>query len=92
MRGQDVLDAEQRVVGDIEAEHLPLEGQQGRLVPLDLGDRREHDELDALTVIAAETEVAEEGVLTDRLLPLLIDEGIDVGLVDAHQPSALVPE
>ena len=32
--GQQVLEAHQRVVGDVEAEHLPLVAEQGHLVPL----------------------------------------------------------
>ena len=32
--GDDVLDAEQRMVADVEPEHLPLVGEQQLLVPL----------------------------------------------------------
>ena len=34
VRLQEVLDAEERVVGDVEPEHLPLERQERGLVPL----------------------------------------------------------
>ena len=36
--GQDVLDPEQRMVRDVEAQHLAFEGQQDGLVPFVLGD------------------------------------------------------
>ena len=83
-----MLNAEQRVVADIEAEHVALERQLLALFPLLLGDRRQHSELHR----ALSVEAAEERVLALRLLTLLIDEGVDVHLVHAHQPTAAVPE
>src|SRR5689334_24855832 len=34
VRGEHVLDTEQRMVGDVEAEHLAFVGKQDRLLPL----------------------------------------------------------
>ena len=78
---RDVLDAEERVVGDVEAEHLPLERQQGGLVPLRGRHRWEarewveaHAAGAAVGSVVAEAEGGEEAVLADGLLLLDVDE------------------
>src|SRR5665647_2883084 len=86
--GKDVLDPEQRVIRDVEAEHLSLEGQQRRLVPLDRRDRRHGQQRrhgptgsavsgtvaagSTLDVVVTETEACEQRVLADGLLLLLV--------------------
>jgi hypothetical protein len=85
--GQDVLDAEQRVVGDVEAEHLALEGEQRLLVPLDGGHGGQAD----MSVSAAPgvvAEGAEEAVLPDRLLLLDRDEASTYSSWTRSSPAA----
>ena len=50
--GEDVLEAEQRVVGDVEAEHLALELEQDLLVPLAVGHPHREDVVDAAGLLA----------------------------------------
>ena len=79
--GEHVLEAHQRMVGDVEPEHLPLVPEQGHLVPLlDLGHRDRHPEAGVLVV-----EAAEQGVLADRLVALGLDVLVDGLLVDRDQ-------
>ena len=87
-RRQDVLEAHQRVVGDVEAEHLALVAEQGLLVPVvDVRDRDRHAEAAGVVV-----EAAEQRVLPDRLVALDVGVLVDGGLVDRDQGAAAVPE
>ncbi len=84
--GEHVLEPEQRVVGDVEAEHVALVAEQRHLVPLvDLGDGDGDAEAAALVV-----EAAEQGVLADRLVALDVDVLVDRRLVDRDQRPPLV--
>ena len=85
VRGHDVLHAEQWVVRDVQAEHLPLEGQQGGLVPLAV----RHRDLEAGLGLRVP---AEQRVLADGLVPLDVDDGVDGLLVDDDQALARVLE
>ena len=80
-----MLDAEQRVVGDVEPEHLALEVEQGGLVPLPRRDGHVEDRL-RLGVSA------EQRVLPDRLVALDVDHRVDGLLVHQHQALARVLE
>src|SRR5690606_5949895 len=89
VRRQDVLDAAQRVVRDVETEVLPLEGELDLLLPLDVGDRGQRDDL---YVDLLATEPAEQTVLPDGLLLLLLGESIDIPLVHGDQTLTWVVE
>ena len=76
-RGRDdVLDAEQRMVGDVEPEHLPLVGEQDRLVPLGDRDGRARGRVDGSGACAASA-AAEQVELADRLGPLGVEARVD---------------
>ena len=89
---EHVLDAEQRVVGDVEAEHLALEGEQRLLVPLlarhgrQAVDGGDPGRTGVVVGVAEAPERSEEAVLADRLLALDVDEGVDV--LDVHLEHA----
>ena len=68
--GEDVLDAEQRVVGDVEPEHLALEGQQRRSCPTPPAGTRHVEGRLAPSVVA---EAPNRRVLPDRLVALDVD-------------------
>jgi hypothetical protein len=77
----------QRVVGDVEAEHLALVAEQGHLVPLvDVGDRDVDAEAAPEVVVV---EPAEQRVLADRLVALDVDVLVDGRLVDRTSARAV---
>ena len=80
--GQHVLEPGERVVGDVEPEHVALEGEQRALVPL--VERRDPDR-DRREVLV---EPAEQRVLADRLVALEVEVLVDGVLVDGDQARA----
>ena len=85
-----MFEAEQRVIGDVEAQHVALVPQQRGLVPLlDVrnGDRDAEGTQPALVRIVEGTE---QRVLADRLVAFEVDVLVDRGLVDRDQRPALV--
>ena len=69
------------MVGDVQAEHLPLEAEQRRLLPLAV----RHRDVEGRRVVLV---VAEQRVLADRLVALDVDHGVDGLLVDHQQAAA----
>ena len=91
--GEDVLDAEQRVVGDVEPEHLPLEGEQRLLVPLVGGQLREAVEGRALVEVGGSGhQRVEQAVLPEVGLALDIGQGVDELVVLLDDAPARVAE
>ena len=86
---EHVLDAEQRVVGDVQPEHLPLEREPGHLVPLAV--RHGHREHGVHRVVLGAIG-AEEVELPGRLDPLRGQEAVHGLVEDRHQAAPGVPE
>ena len=88
-RRENVLDPVKRVVGDVEPEHLALEGEQRGLVPLRGRDRWwcPRDRAGCIVV-----EPAEQGVLSDGLVALDVEDRVDAVLVDGEQALARLTE
>ena len=79
-----MLQAEQRVIADVEAQHVALEGEPGALIPLlHLG---QHVRIRVLLA----GHLAEEVVLAVGLVAFEIEHLIHRGLEDVHQRPALV--
>jgi len=74
----------QRMVGDVEAQHVALEGELGALVPVLLGD----DAFDAqMGGLVASPAHPEQVVLAVGLVALEVDDGVDGLLEDIHEPA-----
>src|SRR6478609_1923427 len=91
--GEDVLYAEQRVVGDVEPEHLALEGEQRLLVPLVGRQLRQAVEGRALVDVGrAGHQGVEQAVLPEVGLTLDVGQGVDELVVLLDDAPARVAE
>ena len=88
--GQHVLQAEERVVGDVQTEHLPLLGEQIGLVPLVVGELDVESEAGLVALLLAHA--AEEVELPLGLLALDRDHVVDHRLVVRGEALAGVPQ
>ena len=82
MLEQHVFQAVERVIGDVQSQHLPLEGELRALVPfVQVGDGLFVE----TSLVAAITEVPEKVELAVFLVLLEFDDRVDGILVDGHQ-------
>ena len=89
--GQHVLEPEQRVVGDVEAEHLALEGEQVGLVPLAGRDRRRDGEAGVVAGSSPNTSPNRSNWPIASLRLMSRNESI-ASACTASRPRAGVPE
>ena len=82
---QDVLQALQRMITDIEAEHLALERQLGSLVPVGQVGHAAYQHRVGVG------QLAEKIILAVGLVPLEVKHAVHRRLVDAHQGPPGMP-
>ena len=84
-----MLQAVQRMVGDVQPEHLAFEGKSGALVPI---VHLRHRLVATHCLGGFQPKATQQAVLTVLGVSFDLDDLIDRVLVDLHQPASWVAE